>query len=75
MALAEYRFLTKPEMEKSEGEIAVLNDRDFKQVCEMAMEFKNYLKGVNNGEDEQERAGRAQWRLGPNPSQDQYTGA
>lgn len=63
VALAEYRFLTKPEMEKTDGDLAILNEADFKQVCDRAMKFKNYLNGVNEGDDEQMRAGRAHWRL------------
>ncbi|RYC61934.1 hypothetical protein CHU98_g4282 [Xylaria longipes] len=54
VALAEYRFLTRPN--KEEGEIAVLEESDFKQVCDMTVQFKTYLTDVNNGEDEFQRA-------------------
>lgn len=63
VALAEYRYLTKPDAEKSEGEVAVLYQKDFKQVCEMAMNFKKYLTDVNEGYDEQQRAHRLHARL------------
>ncbi|KAI8945041.1 P-loop containing nucleoside triphosphate hydrolase protein [Xylaria longipes] len=54
VALAEYHFLTRPN--KEEGEIAVLEESDFKQVCDMTVQFKTYLTNVNNGEDECQRA-------------------
>ena len=56
VALAEYRFLTKPEAEKEEGEIAVLEEQDFKQICDMTMKFKEYLTEMNEGQDEAMRA-------------------
>ncbi|KAI0850005.1 hypothetical protein F5Y00DRAFT_268766 [Daldinia vernicosa] len=56
VALAEYRFLTKPELEKSEGEIAMLEEKDFKQICDMTMQFKEYLTVVNGWMNEQARA-------------------
>ena len=59
VALAEYRFLTKPQAEKEEGEIAVLEEGDFKQICDMTIEFKEYLTEMNKGQDEDRRA-RAQ---------------
>lgn len=43
-------------MEKEEGEIAVLEGEDFRQVCEMTMDFREYLTEVNEGKDEEERA-------------------
>lgn len=63
VALAEYRFLTKPETEKGEGEVAVLEDSDFKQICDMTMEFKEYLTEMNDGLDEQARAAADKVRL------------
>lgn len=56
VALAEYRFLTKPLMEKEEGEIAVLEEKDFKQICDMTMKFREYLTEMNEGQDEEMRA-------------------
>ncbi|KAK4246010.1 hypothetical protein C7999DRAFT_33565 [Corynascus novoguineensis] len=56
VALAEYRFFTKPEAEKEEGEIAVLEEEDFKQICDMIMKFREYLTVMNEGQDEDMRA-------------------
>ncbi|KAI0386543.1 hypothetical protein F5Y04DRAFT_244287, partial [Hypomontagnella monticulosa] len=60
VALAEYRFITKAN--KEEGEIAVLEEKDFKQVCDMTIRFKDYLTEVNDGDDEYERARRTKSR-------------
>ncbi|KAI0421988.1 P-loop containing nucleoside triphosphate hydrolase protein [Xylaria grammica] len=59
VALAEYRFLTKAI--KEDDEIAALEDSDFKQVCDMTIEFKSYLTDVHN-EDEFQRAGTRKLR-------------
>jgi len=56
VALAEYRFLTKPQTEKEDGEIAVLEEEDFEEICDMTIRFKEYLKAVNEGQDEETRA-------------------
>ena len=56
VALAEYRFLTKPRAEKEDGEIAVLEEEDFKQICDMTMKFKEYLIEMNEGQNEEMRA-------------------
>jgi len=64
VALAEYRFLTKPEAEKEEGEIAVLEEQDFKQICDMTMKFKEYLTEMNEGQDEAMRARVEKLRVG-----------
>ncbi len=63
VALAEYRFLTKPETEKEEGEIAVLEEEDFRQICDMTIKFKEYLTKMHDGLDEQERAAAVKARL------------
>lgn len=55
VALAEYRFLTKLDIEE-EGETAVLGEEDFKQICNIAMKFKEYLMDMNDGLDKQGRA-------------------
>ena len=56
VALAEYRFLTKPQAEKEDGETAVLEEEDFKQICDMTLKFKEYLIEMNEGQDEEMRA-------------------
>ncbi|KAK3322849.1 P-loop containing nucleoside triphosphate hydrolase protein [Apodospora peruviana] len=56
VVLAEYRFLTEPRAEKEKGDIAVLEEEDFKQICDMTINFKEYLKGLNEGQDEEVRA-------------------
>ncbi|KAH6640175.1 hypothetical protein F5144DRAFT_589712 [Chaetomium tenue] len=56
VALAEYRFLTKPLEEKDEGETAMLEEEDFKQICDMTMKFREYLTEMNEGQDEEMRA-------------------
>lgn len=63
VALAEYRFITKSEFEKEKGEMAVLEEKDFEQICDMTIKFKAYLENVNDGADEQQRAvqDRTRW--------------
>ncbi|GAB1312437.1 hypothetical protein MFIFM68171_02647 [Madurella fahalii] len=56
VALAEYRFHTKPKSEKAEGDIATLEEEDFKQICDMTIKFKQYLAEVYEGSDEEARA-------------------
>ncbi|KAJ3579150.1 hypothetical protein NPX13_g1414 [Xylaria arbuscula] len=60
VALAEFQFLTRTH--KEEGEIAVLEEKDFRQVCDMTTEFHDYLTGVYDGDDEFARAGRGKLR-------------
>ncbi|RDW60324.1 hypothetical protein BP5796_11930 [Coleophoma crateriformis] len=64
VALAEYRFITKPEVEKNKGDVAVLTSADFEQVCRMTVKFKKYMNTVHGG-TEQERAQLSRFRVGP----------
>ncbi|KAL8393630.1 hypothetical protein RB595_003388 [Gaeumannomyces hyphopodioides] len=64
VALAEYRFLTIPTQEKTEGEMAELRAEDLKQVCEMTKAFKKYLTEVHDDYDEFERAALNKLRRG-----------
>jgi hypothetical protein len=50
-------------MERAEGDIAVLEEEDFRQICDMTMNFKEYLKTMNDDMDEQERAFQERLRL------------
>ena len=53
MALAEFRFLQKPN--KTKHDYPILDQKDFEQVCKMMRQFKEYLVGVH-GVDEDARA-------------------
>lgn len=43
--------------------MAVLEEKDFEQICDMTIKFKAYLENVNDGADEQQRAvqDRTRW--------------
>ena len=41
--------MTKPDLEKSENEIALLEEKDFKQICEMTKKFKDDLTAITYG--------------------------
>ena len=41
--------MTKPDLEKSENEIALLEEKDFKQICEMTKKFNDDLTAINYG--------------------------
>ncbi|KAI1078709.1 ATPase [Whalleya microplaca] len=60
VSLAEYRF--HHESEKEEGNMIVLDKVDFEQVCQMSVDFKQYLKMVHRGDDEIDRAMRERLR-------------
>ncbi|KAI1363992.1 P-loop containing nucleoside triphosphate hydrolase protein [Xylaria arbuscula] len=47
LTLAEFRFLTRTH--KEEGGIAVLEEKDFRQACDMTTEFHDHLSGVSRG--------------------------
>jgi hypothetical protein len=53
--LAEYRFVVKPAHERGEEDVPVLEEADFKNRCEMTIEFKKYLEKMC-GADENKRA-------------------
>ena len=53
VALAEFRFLQKPD--KTKDDRPTLDQKDFEQVGNMMQQFKQYLKGVH-GADEERRA-------------------
>ena len=63
VALAEYRFLQKPN--KGKNDHPTLDQRDFEQVCNMMRQFKQYLIDVH-GHDEEERAFLARARSSGN---------
>jgi hypothetical protein len=54
VALAEYRFVNQTD--KEPGDRAQLEEEDFSNVCDMAGAFRNYLKDVAMGLDEDQRA-------------------
>ncbi|KAI0454812.1 hypothetical protein F5B21DRAFT_474339 [Xylaria acuta] len=56
VSLAEYRF--QYEGGKMESDKIVLDKVDFEQVCQMSVEFKEYLIKVHKGDDENDRAMR-----------------
>ncbi|KAI1746508.1 P-loop containing nucleoside triphosphate hydrolase protein [Xylaria castorea] len=56
VSLAEYRF--HYEGGKTESDKIVLDKTDFEQVCQISVEFKEYLTKVHNGDDENDRAMR-----------------
>lgn len=60
MSLAEYRFHF--EGGKEESDKIVLDKVDFEQVCQMSLEFKQYLTKVHAGDNENERAMRERAR-------------
>ncbi|KAI1408085.1 hypothetical protein F5Y13DRAFT_205079 [Hypoxylon sp. FL1857] len=60
VSLAEYRY--HYEGGKAESDHIVLDKVDFEQVCQMSMDFKDYLKKVHRGEDENDRAMRERAR-------------
>lgn len=65
--MAEYRFSRK--QNKTEEDSPTLDERDFEEVCNMTMLFKDYLTDVH-GEDEENRAFVARTRAGYNDSHD-----
>ncbi|KAI1774648.1 hypothetical protein F4818DRAFT_418514 [Hypoxylon cercidicola] len=54
VALAYYEFSQKEN--KKPNEVAVLSSRHFEKVCSITLQFKDYLKDVNDGLDENQRA-------------------
>lgn len=59
VALAQYQFAMLED--KEEGEKATLDREHFEEVCAITTHFKDYLKRVHMG-DEQDRAIRAKYR-------------
>ncbi|KAI1337703.1 hypothetical protein F5Y15DRAFT_408041 [Xylariaceae sp. FL0016] len=55
VSLAEYRFSTEMSEDEDKPDKVELEIDDFDQVCEMTVDFKQYLDGVH-GADEKERA-------------------
>ncbi|KAI1445619.1 P-loop containing nucleoside triphosphate hydrolase protein [Annulohypoxylon stygium] len=60
VSLAEYRY--HYEGGKDESDTVVLDKVDFEQVCQMSVDFKEYLKRVHRGDDENDRAMRERTR-------------
>ncbi|KAI1460023.1 P-loop containing nucleoside triphosphate hydrolase protein [Annulohypoxylon moriforme] len=60
VSLAEYRY--HYEGGKEESDTVVLDKVDFEQVCQMSIDFKDYLKRVHRGDDENDRAMRERAR-------------
>lgn len=60
MSLAEYRFSF--EGGKEESDKIILDKVDFEQVCQMSLDFKEYLTKVHLGDDEKDRAMRERAR-------------
>ncbi|KAI0883764.1 uncharacterized protein GGS22DRAFT_180406 [Annulohypoxylon maeteangense] len=60
VSLAEYRY--HYEGGKEESDTIVLDKVDFEQVCQMSIDFKDYLKRVHRGDDENDRAMRERAR-------------
>ncbi|KAI1328578.1 P-loop containing nucleoside triphosphate hydrolase protein [Xylariaceae sp. FL0255] len=64
VALADYEF-AKAE-DKKEGDTPMLTEIHFEKVCDMALQFKEYLNGVNDGLDESQRAALSRARAREN---------
>ncbi|KAK6827299.1 ATPase [Apiospora arundinis] len=60
VSLAEYRFYF--EGGKEESDKIILDKVDFEQVCQMSLDFKEYLTKVHLGDDEKDRAMRERAR-------------
>lgn len=54
VALAYYEFSQKEN--KKPSEVAVLTSKHFEKVCRITNQFRDYLKDVNDGLDENQRA-------------------
>ncbi|KAK8009946.1 hypothetical protein PG990_008911 [Apiospora arundinis] len=60
VSLAEYRFYFEGGQEESDK--IILDKVDFEQVCQMSLDFKEYLTKVHLGDDEKDRAMRERAR-------------
>lgn len=62
MAIAQYRAVTergkgsKKEKDENPKQGFTLDQSDFREVCEMTNEFKQYLTKANAGQDQEKRA-------------------
>lgn len=60
VALAYYEFSQKES--KKPNEVAILTSKHFEKVCRITLQFKDYLKVVHDGLDENQRAAMARSR-------------